>query len=193
MKLEKTECCVYFIFSTPYVVLLQEKKRKPEWLKKVVPAGEEYTAIKKQLRDLKLSTVCEEAKCPNIGECWTAGEGQIATATIMVMGDTCTRGCRFCAVKTSKAPPPLDPLEPVKTAEAVKSWGVGYIVITSVDRDDLPDQVLQLSLCQLTLPRSLSGVSTQPLSLPLHPYNHTVMIVVCNTSWIVGDESFPKE
>jgi len=123
-----------------YAPLPKERMRKPDWLKKVVPAGEEYTAIKKQLRDLKLSTVCEEAKCPNIGECWSGGEGHIATATIMVMGDTCTRGCRFCAVKTSKAPPPLDPLEPEKTAEAVKSWGVGYIVITSVDRDDLPDQ-----------------------------------------------------
>eukprot|EP00242_Pyramimonas_sp_CCMP2087_P005798 CAMPEP_0198214424 /NCGR_PEP_ID=MMETSP1445-20131203/41328_1 /TAXON_ID=36898 /ORGANISM="Pyramimonas sp., Strain CCMP2087" /LENGTH=343 /DNA_ID=CAMNT_0043889627 /DNA_START=217 /DNA_END=1248 /DNA_ORIENTATION=- len=120
--------------------LPKEKTRKPDWLKRVIPAGENYQAIKKKLRGLKLATVCEEAKCPNIGECWTGGEGHIATATIMVMGDTCTRGCRFCAVKTSKAPPPLDPLEPVNTAEAIKSWGVGYIVITSVDRDDLPDQ-----------------------------------------------------
>eukprot|EP00976_Prorocentrum_cordatum_P069430 1179539-Prorocentrum_minimum.AAC.1 len=92
--------------STPvFAVPFQEKMRKPDWLKRVVPTGKEFTGIKKQLKGLKLATVCEEAKCPNIGECWSGGEGKIATATIMVMGDTCTRGCRFCAVKTSKAPP----------------------------------------------------------------------------------------
>ena len=79
--------------------------------------------------------VCEEAKCPNIGECWGGGENRTATATIMILGDQCTRGCRFCSVKTSRAPPPPDPLEPVNTAEAVAAWGVDYIVITSVDRD----------------------------------------------------------
>lgn len=80
--------------------------------------------------------MCEEAQCPNIGECWNGATG---TATIMVMGDTCTRGCRFCAVKTSQTPDPLDPDEPRNTAEAVASWGVGYVVLTSVDRDDVPD------------------------------------------------------
>ena len=83
----------------------QEKTRKPDWLKREVPGGDNYTRIKARLRDLKLSTVCEEARCPNIGECWGGGEDNSATATIMLMGDTCTRGCRFCAVKTSKAPP----------------------------------------------------------------------------------------
>lgn len=120
--------------------LPRDRARKPEWLKREIPGGENYTRIKSQLRGLKIATVCEEARCPNIGECWGGGEGQTATATIMVMGDTCTRGCRFCAVKTSKAPPPLDPDEPVNTAEAVATWGVDYIVLTSVDRDDLPDQ-----------------------------------------------------
>lgn len=92
-----------------------------------------------------MSTVCEEAKCPNIGECWGGSEGKdgqkahAATATIMLMGDTCTRGCRFCAVKTSRAPPPLDPNEPQNVATAVAEWGIGYVVLTSVDRDDLPD------------------------------------------------------
>mmetsp|Transcript_7045 Transcript_7045/g.8078 ORF Transcript_7045/g.8078 Transcript_7045/m.8078 type:complete len:399 (+) Transcript_7045:229-1425(+) len=118
----------------------KERARKPDWLKREIPGGEAYTAIKNKLKGLKLATVCEEARCPNIGECWGGGDGHTATATIMVMGDTCTRGCRFCAVKTSRAPPPLDPEEPKKTAEAVASWGVGYIVITSVDRDDIPDQ-----------------------------------------------------
>ena len=88
--------------------------------------------------------MCEEAKCPNIGECWGGGEGKdgkshAATATIMLMGDTCTRGCRFCAVKTSRAPPPLDADEPANVATAVAEWGIGYVVLTSVDRDDLPD------------------------------------------------------
>lgn len=83
--------------------------------------------------------VCEEAKCPNIGECWNGGESKTATATIMLMGDECTRGCRFCSVKTSRAPKPLDPEEPNKVAEAVSKWGVDYVVLTSVDRDDLAD------------------------------------------------------
>lgn len=105
-----------------------------------MPGGEAYTAIKDKLRELNLHTVCEEARCPNIGECWGGDEqGNGATATIMLMGDTCTRGCRFCAVKTSRAPPPLDPDEPLNTARAVAAWGIDYVVLTSVDRDDLPD------------------------------------------------------
>jgi lipoyl synthase len=116
------------------------RQPKPEWLKRPdVPVGEKYTHIKSKLRELKLATVCEEAKCPNIGECWGGGDGRAATATIMLMGDTCTRGCRFCAVKTSRAPPPLDPNEPDNTAAAVAEWGVDYIVLTSVDRDDISD------------------------------------------------------
>jgi lipoic acid synthetase len=117
----------------------KDKARKPEWLKRELPGGEAYTAIKSKLRELKLATVCEEARCPNLGECWGGGEGHAATATIMLMGDTCTRGCRFCAVKTSRAPPPLDPAEPENTAKAVAAWGIDYVVLTSVDRDDLPD------------------------------------------------------
>jgi len=84
--------------------------------------------------------VCEEARCPNIGECWGGGKDQIATATIMIMGDTCTRGCRFCSVKTSRKPPPLDPDEPEKVSNAIAKWGLDYVVLTSVDRDDLEDQ-----------------------------------------------------
>ena len=83
-----------------------------------------FVCVCLQLRELKLATVCEEAKCPNIGECWKGGEGEAATATIMLMGDTCTRGCRFCAVKTSRAPPPLDPNEPENTAKVGwAAWG----------------------------------------------------------------------
>ncbi|EPQ27838.1 uncharacterized protein PFL1_04583 [Pseudozyma flocculosa PF-1] len=114
--------------------------RLPSHLKTKIPTGANYSRIKSDLRGLGLSTVCEEARCPNIGECW-GGEGgkENATATIMIMGDTCTRGCRFCAVKTSRAPAPLDPHEPENTAEAISRWGLGYIVLTSVDRDDLAD------------------------------------------------------
>lgn len=113
-------------------------KRKPSWLKGVAPAGENYTRLKDTVKDLGLATVCEEARCPNIGECWGGKEGT-ATATIMLMGDTCTRACRFCAVKTSRTPPPLDPTEPEKVAEAIIKWGLGYVVLTSVDRDDVSD------------------------------------------------------
>ena len=125
----------YSVYAPPP----KERARKPDWLKREVPGGAKYTAIKSKLRELKLATVCEEARCPNIGECWGGADGHTATATIMLMGDTCTRGCRFCAVKTSRAPPPLDPDEPAKTAEAVAEWGIDYVVLTSVDRDDLPD------------------------------------------------------
>jgi lipoic acid synthetase len=108
--------------------------------REVLPGGKDYTRIKKRLRELGLSTVCEEARCPNLGECWGGGgEHGISTATIMLMGDTCTRGCKFCAVDTHHSPPALDENEPEKTAQAVASWGVGYVVLTSVDRDDLPD------------------------------------------------------
>jgi len=85
-----------------------------------------YTEVKNSLQDLNLNTVCEEAQCPNVGECWSGGTG-----TIMLLGDTCTRGCMFCAVKTDAAPPPPDPFEPFATADAVAKWGVDYIVLTS--------------------------------------------------------------
>ena len=115
-----------------------EDPSKPPWLR-VRPPGDhaaqkEYARLRATLRAPGLATVCEEARCPNIGECWGGG-----TATIMLMGDTCTRGCRFCSVKTARAPPPLDPREPDKVARAVAKWGLKYIVLTSVDRDDVPD------------------------------------------------------
>lgn len=114
--------------------------RLPEWLKTPIPAGNEnFKSIKKDLRGLGLHTVCEEARCPNISDCWGGSDKSAATATIMLMGDTCTRGCRFCSVKTSRTPPPLDPHEPEHTAEALARWGLGYVVLTTVDRDDLAD------------------------------------------------------
>ena len=120
---------------------------KPSWLKAVPPSGDNYHRLKSTVKHLGLATVCESARCPNIGECWSGkssnADGSIqhnvATATIMLMGDTCTRGCRFCAVKTSNTPGPLDVDEPQKTADAIIKWGLQYVVLTSVDRDDLPD------------------------------------------------------
>ncbi|KAI9882744.1 MAG: 40S ribosomal protein S27 [Watsoniomyces obsoletus] len=113
--------------------------RLPSWLKTPIPTGDNFKKIRSDLRGLNLHTVCEEARCPNISDCWGGDSKSAATATIMLMGDTCTRGCRFCSVKTSKTPPPLDPHEPEHTAEALSRWGLGYVVLTSVDRDDLKD------------------------------------------------------
>ena len=107
--------------------------KKPIWLRVRPPAGENYTNVKQSLRLLNLHTVCEEARCPNISECWGTG-----TATIMIMGDICTRGCRFCAVNSGK-PFLLDADEPERVAKAIKEWGLRYVVITSVCRDDLED------------------------------------------------------
>lgn len=107
---------------------------KPEWLKIRPPGGAAYAAMKARARRLALATVCEEAQCPNIAECWGGG-----TATFMLMGDTCTRACRFCAVDSAKRPGDLDANEPENIASAVAEMGLTYVVITSVNRDDLPD------------------------------------------------------
>lgn len=107
---------------------------KPKWLRAQMPAGARFSGVRNTVRQHRLSTVCEESMCPNIGECWNQG-----TATIMVMGSVCTRACRFCAVDTGNPKGWLDPEEPLNTAKAVKLMGLRYVVITSVDRDDLAD------------------------------------------------------
>jgi lipoic acid synthetase len=107
---------------------------KPEWLRIVVPSGNRYSNVKRTISTLDLHTVCQEARCPNIAECWGSG-----TATIMIMGDLCTRHCRFCAVKSGNNPALLDTEEPVKVAKAIRDWGLKYVVITCVCRDDLED------------------------------------------------------
>ena len=107
---------------------------KPRWLKVRMPGSPRYREIKARSRELRLATVCEEAQCPNIGECWGGG-----TATFMVMGDICTRGCRFCAVNTRRKGQPLDPEEPRNVALAIQEMDLDYVVVTSVDRDDLDD------------------------------------------------------
>jgi len=107
---------------------------KPTWLKMKIPSGENYVKVKKTIHNFNLHTVCEEASCPNVSECWSSG-----TATIMIMGDVCSRACKFCDV-TSGKPSSLDSEEPFRVAEAIKEWNLRYVVITSVCRDDLDDE-----------------------------------------------------
>lgn len=111
-----------------------ERGRKPKWLRAPIPAGEGYRRTREIVHTHRLSTVCEESHCPNIGECWSHG-----TATIMVLGSVCTRACRFCAVDTGNPRGRLDADEPEHCADSVELMGLQYVVITSVDRDDLPD------------------------------------------------------
>jgi lipoic acid synthetase len=133
---------------------------KPEWLKVKLPKGQEYERIKHLVRELKLSTVCEEARCPNIAECWSGG-----TATVMLMGDVCTRACRFCHVKVG-APPPLDPTEPENLALAVKAMNLDYIVVTSVNRDDRPDGGASHFASAITALRRESPKTTVEVLIP---------------------------
>ncbi|MDX2123085.1 MAG: lipoyl synthase [Gemmatimonadota bacterium] len=115
----------------PAAPLPQALIRKPSWLKVKAPGGETYLRVKGMMRELGLHTVCEEARCPNIGECW-----EHKAATFMILGDVCTRNCAYCAVAHG-TPAPYDPIEPVRLAEAVARMGLQHVVITSVDRDDL--------------------------------------------------------
>lgn len=108
-------------------------RRRPPWIKVRAPSGENYTRVQELMRGQKLNTVCEEAMCPNIGECWGHG-----TATFLMMGDTCTRSCGFCDIKTGR-PSPLDWAEPNRVAEAVRAMGLRHVVITSVNRDERED------------------------------------------------------
>jgi lipoate synthase len=109
-------------------------EKKPEWLKVRLNTEGKFTDVKQILRNHNLYTVCEEARCPNVYECWGHG-----TATIMILGDVCTRGCRFCAVKTGNPGGKVDPDEPMKVAKAISKLNLKYVVLTMVDRDDLPD------------------------------------------------------
>jgi lipoic acid synthetase len=111
-----------------------ERLTKPDWLRIRIRGGETYEKVRGIVHEHRLATVCEEAKCPNLSECWTSG-----TATIMLMGDVCTRACRFCAVNTGNPKGWLDPEEPANTARSVQLMGLRYVVLTSVNRDDLPD------------------------------------------------------
>src|ERR1700744_3975497 len=111
--------------------VIRPREPKPEWLKVRAPGSENYLRLKGVMKELKLHTVCEEARCPNIGECWHHG-----TATFMILGDVCTRACAYCAVSHGR-PAPLDDQEPVRVASAIETLDLNYVVITSVDRDDV--------------------------------------------------------
>src|SRR5215203_1164985 len=109
------------------------REPKPAWLKVRAPGSDNYLRLKGIMKDLKLNTVCEDARCPNIGECWHHG-----TATFMILGDVCTRACSYCAVAHGR-PGPVDTAEPSRVADAIRTLDLNYVVITSVDRDDLAD------------------------------------------------------
>ncbi|MBA2641515.1 MAG: lipoyl synthase, partial [Actinobacteria bacterium] len=113
-----------------------ERPRRPEWMKVRGPSVDSrYYEVKSLMREGRLNTICEEARCPNIGECWGRG-----TATFQILGDTCTRACRYCYVHSGRPDEPPDPLEPLRLAQTAHQMGLEHVVVTSVDRDDLPDR-----------------------------------------------------
>ncbi len=116
--------------------MIQDRPRRPPWMKVRAPSADtRYGEVRQLMREQRLVTVCEEARCPNIGECWGRG-----TATFQILGETCTRACRYCYVNSGKPDGPPDPLEPLRVAQAAAQMGLGHVVVTSVDRDDLPDR-----------------------------------------------------
>ena len=138
--------------------LTQIAARKPAWLKVPAPGGPNYLALKHLMRELELHTVCEEAHCPNVGECW-----EHKAATFMILGDVCTRNCAYCAVAHG-TPAPLDAGEPVRLAEAVRRMALKHVVITSVDRDDLPHGGAEIfAACIAEIRRRTPGTSVEVL------------------------------
>ena len=136
------------------------QERKPPWLKVRFPGGPNYLRLKGIMRKGRLNTVCEEAHCPNVGECWEAG-----TATFMILGDTCTRACGFCAVKTGR-PIGLDRLEPMRVAVAVRELGLRHAVVTSVNRDDEPDGGASIFAATIRWIRKLSPETSVEVLIP---------------------------
>ncbi|MDX1499223.1 MAG: lipoyl synthase [Woeseiaceae bacterium] len=148
--------------------------QKPAWLRAPMPAGKGYSKTREIVKSHRLSTVCEESMCPNIGECWNAG-----TATIMVLGSVCTRACRFCAVDTGNPKGWLDPEEPANTGRAVRLMGLEYVVITSVDRDDLPDGgAAHYAACVREIKRQNPGTAVEALTPDFQGRHEHVEIVV---------------
>ncbi|WP_017653495.1 lipoyl synthase [Fortiea contorta] len=135
--------------------------KKPDWLRVKAPQWERVGNVKDILRDLALNTVCEEASCPNIGECFQAG-----TATFLIMGPACTRACPYCDIDFEKKPQPLDPTEPARLAEAVRRMRLNHVVITSVNRDDLPDGGASQFVQCITAVRTISPQTTIEVLIP---------------------------
>ncbi|MFN4986041.1 MAG: lipoyl synthase [Ignavibacteria bacterium] len=148
------------MLDLPVITPQEQQARRPEWLKVRAPGGEDYARIKSMMRSKALHTVCEEARCPNITECWNAG-----TATFMIHGDTCTRSCGFCAVKTGR-PLPVDYDEPRRVAEAIASMNLKHAVITSVNRDELKDGGSTIWAETITMSRELSPSTTIEVLVP---------------------------
>ena len=147
--------------------------RKPSWLKVPAPGGPNYLALKHLMRDLQLHTVCEEAHCPNVGECW-----EHQAATFMILGDVCTRNCTYCAVAHG-TPRPLDPEEPARLAAAVEQMGLKHVVITSVDRDDLPNGGAEsFAQCITEIRRRVPGASVEVLIPDFKGSERALRIVV---------------
>ena len=156
-------CIVYNQYVTPEPAsdtITARPDRKPPWLKVRFPGGPSYIRLKGIMREQGLHTVCEEARCPNIGECWEAG-----TATFMILGDTCTRACGFCAVKTGR-PHDLDRLEPMRVANAVREMGLAHAVVTSVNRDDQPDGGAEIFAQTIRWIRRLAPGTTIEVLIP---------------------------
>ncbi len=150
------------------------RERKPAWLKVKLPSGGTYQRVKENVRGNRLSTVCEEAMCPNVAECWSAG-----TATIMLMGSVCTRACRFCAVDTGNPRGRLDPDEPRLAAESVRLMGLGYVVLTSVDRDDLSDGgASHYASCVREIKRVNPGTAVEALTPDFQGVHEHVQLVL---------------
>jgi len=150
-----------------------EPARKPAWLKVKAPGGPNYLSLKHMMRDLKLHTVCEEAHCPNIGECW-----EHHAATFMILGDVCTRNCAYCAVAHG-TPAPLDLAEPQRLADAVAQMGLKHVVITSVDRDDLPNGGAEIfAACIVEIRRRLPQTSIEVLIPDFKGDSEALRIVV---------------
>ena len=148
--------------------------QKPTWLRAKMPSGKGYSNTRGIVHQHRLSTVCEESMCPNIGECWNAG-----TATIMVLGAVCTRACRFCAVDTGNPKGWLDPEEPANTGRAVKLMGLEYVVITSVDRDDLPDGgASHYAACVREIKKRNPGTAVEALTPDFNGVQAHVEVVV---------------
>ena len=135
-------------------------ERKPAWIKAKMPAGKGFNEVRRNVREHRLATVCEESMCPNVGECWNHG-----TATLMIMGSVCTRACRFCSVDTGNPGGWLDPEEPVNSARSVQLMGLKYVVLTSVDRDDLRDGgSAHYAACVKEIKRLVPGIKVEALT-----------------------------
>ncbi len=162
-----------FVIQEIAVAHAEPPKRRPEWLKAKIPGGENYARLKSLIDSHRLHTVCEEARCPNMGECWAAG-----TATFMILGDICTRSCGFCAVKTGRPAPGLDWDEPRRVVDAIKLMGVNHAVITSVNRDERPDGGAPIFAETLRLiHEELPGVTVEVL-IPDFKGNETALNMV---------------